>query len=105
MFDDGRIEELSSGRDRGAGIRVVSGKRPASPTPPTSPKPGCGRRPKRRRRRRRGGAVPRVVSPSVDPTRRASSRSNPPTWPRPPRSTCCGERMRRPVPRVPRSSR
>jgi TldD protein len=26
MFDDGRVEELSSGRDRGAGIRVVVGE-------------------------------------------------------------------------------
>ena len=26
MLDDGRVEELSSGRDRGAGIRVVSGE-------------------------------------------------------------------------------
>ncbi len=25
MLDDGRVEELSSGRERGAGIRVVSG--------------------------------------------------------------------------------
>ena len=25
MLDDGRVEELSSGRDRGAGIRVVAG--------------------------------------------------------------------------------
>jgi TldD protein len=26
MLDDGRVEELSSGRDRGAGIRVVVGE-------------------------------------------------------------------------------
>ncbi len=26
LFDDGRVEELTSGRDRGAGIRVVSGE-------------------------------------------------------------------------------
>ena len=26
MLDDGRVEELSSGRERGAGIRVVSGE-------------------------------------------------------------------------------
>ena len=26
VLDDGRIEELSSGRDRGAGIRVISGE-------------------------------------------------------------------------------
>jgi TldD protein len=25
-FDDGKVEELSSGRDRGAGIRVVRGE-------------------------------------------------------------------------------
>ncbi|MBA3266878.1 MAG: TldD/PmbA family protein, partial [Acidimicrobiia bacterium] len=25
-FDDGRVEQLSSGRDRGAGIRVVRGE-------------------------------------------------------------------------------
>ena len=26
LLDDGRVEELSSGRERGAGIRVVSGE-------------------------------------------------------------------------------
>ncbi len=26
MFDDGRVENLSSGHDRGAGIRVVTGR-------------------------------------------------------------------------------
>ena len=35
MLDDGRVEELSSGRERGAGIRVVPGRPPGSPTPPT----------------------------------------------------------------------
>jgi TldD protein len=40
-LDQRRVEELSSGRDRGAGIRVWSATPRASPTPPTSPSAGC----------------------------------------------------------------
>src|SRR3974390_2080827 len=33
-LDDGRVEEFLSGRDRGAGVRVVRGATPGSPHPP-----------------------------------------------------------------------
>ena len=48
-LDDRRIEELSSGRNLGAGIRGSTARPPALPTPPTSPNPAWSPPPEPRR--------------------------------------------------------
>ncbi|MEZ5135110.1 MAG: TldD/PmbA family protein [Acidimicrobiales bacterium] len=51
-LDDGKVEELTSGRDRGRASAPSSARPPASPIPPTCPKPAA------RRCRSRGGGCP-----------------------------------------------
>ena len=65
-LDDGKVEELSSGRDRGAGIRVVVGETTGyAHTRPICPRAGCSPRPRPRARRLAAAAAGRGSSISL----------------------------------------
>ena len=71
FLDDRKVEELSSGRDRGAGIRVIVGETTGfahtadlSEAGLLRGRGGRGRRPRRRRRRARGRALQAATGPS-----------------------------------------
>ena len=49
LLDDGRVEELASGRERGAGIRVVAGETTGFAHTADLTEPGCCGRPRRPR--------------------------------------------------------
>ena len=90
-LDDGRVEDLASGRERGAGIRVVVGRdHRLRPHRATCPRPGCAARPRRppprpagRGRRARG----RPAAGCRRPPPNDVIQSCPRRWPRPPRWT------------------
>ena len=106
-LDDGKIEELGSGRDRGAGIRVVVGETTGFAHTADLSEPGllaaaeaaAARRPGRWRRRPHRGADPGRQS------RRSRWAPGPRRWPRPPRSSCCSGPTRWPAARAAPSSR
>ena len=102
-FDDGRIEELVSGRDRGAGLRVVRGDTTGfahtadlSPRRTAASGRGGGRRgPRRRRRdahgRARGRPRPIRSTPTSCCRRRSRSAARSSCWPAPmPRPATAG---------------
>ena len=102
-LDDGKVEELTSGRDRGAGIRVVVGdttglrphRRPHRGRPAERGRGGGRGRPRRRRRRARRSRSPAQSAPRPQRGRACCPR----TWPRPARSSCCAGPTRPPAPR------
>ena len=103
-LDDGRVEQVTSGRDRGAGIRVVAGE--TTGFAHTSDLTERG--PARRGRGRRGGRPPgRRRNPhrrphAVGRRRRSTPSSATPTRsPRPTRSSCCAASTRPPAPPAP----
>ena len=100
-LDDGRVEDLASGRDRGAGIRVVVGETTGFAHTSDLSETGLagrggggrGRRPPGRRGRADRGPAAGWRRPR--PTRSASC---PSAWPRRRRWSCCAGPTRRPAP-------
>jgi hypothetical protein len=100
-LDDGRVEDLASGRERGAGIRVVVGETTGFAHTSDLSEPGCGPRPSRGR----GGAprgrrrAHRRPEPGVGAAAQRRARSCPRPSPRPRRWRCCGGPTKRLAPR------
>ena len=110
MLDDGRVEELSSGRERGAGIRVVTGETTGFAHTADLSERGLLRAAEAASAVARSGGGSRSVDVGhlsgggVTGGRRATARRPPPV-PRPTPSSCCSGPTRRPGPRVMPSAR
>ena len=88
LLDDGRVEELSSGRERGPASGWSRARPPASPTPPTCPSGSLRAAEAASAVARNGGGGTRTVEvpPLRDPNRRRPAAGDvraPPWAPRP----------------------